>query len=50
MQINYKGQGTNLHSFWDSGIIYHKNITLKDCLGANKFSPIEINKLQTIDI
>jgi hypothetical protein len=50
MQINYRGQGTNLHSFWDSGIIYDKNIALKDCLGANKFSPKEINKLQVIDI
>jgi hypothetical protein len=50
MQINYKGQGTNLHSFWDSGIIYDKNITLKDCLRANKFSLKEMNKLQTIDV
>jgi hypothetical protein len=50
VQINYKGQGTNLHSFWDSGIIYDKNITLKDCLEANKFSPAAINKLQTIDV
>jgi len=50
MQVNYKGQGTNLHSFWDSGIIYDKNITLKDCLSVNKFSSNEMNKLQTIDI
>jgi hypothetical protein len=49
VQINYKGQGTNLHSFWDSGIIYDRNIVLKDCLGA-KFSPKEMNKLQTIDV
>lgn len=49
-QINYKGQGTNLHSFWDSGIIYDRNIVLKDCLEANKFSLKEINKLQTIDV
>jgi hypothetical protein len=50
VQINYKGQGTNLHSFWDSGIIYDRKIALKDCLGANQFSPKEINKLQTIDV
>jgi hypothetical protein len=50
VQINYKGQGTNLHSFWDSGIIYDRNITLKDCLGANKFNPEAINKLQIIDV
>jgi hypothetical protein len=50
IQINYKGQGTNLHSFWDSGIIYDRNIGLKNCLGANKFSPKEMNKLQTIDV
>ncbi|WP_369753583.1 S1/P1 nuclease [Flavobacterium sp. WC2409] len=49
MQINYKGQGTNLHSFWDSGIIYYRNIALKDCLGA-QFSKKEMNKLQTIDV
>lgn len=29
IQLNYKAQGTNLHSFWDSGIIYDKNIALK---------------------
>ena len=50
VQVNYKGQGTNLHSFWDSGIIYDKNISLKDCLGANKFSTAEMNKLKTIDV
>jgi hypothetical protein len=50
VQINYKGQGTNLHSFWDSRIIYDKNITLKDCLGANKYSPAAMSKLQTIDV
>jgi hypothetical protein len=50
MQINYKGRGTNLHSFWDSGIINDRNTTLKDCLGANNFSPKEMNKLQTIDV
>ncbi|MBF4473057.1 S1/P1 nuclease [Flavobacterium sp. HJJ] len=50
VQINYKGQGTNLHSFWDSGIIYDRSITLKDCLEANKFSPAAMNKLQTIDV
>jgi hypothetical protein len=50
VQLNYKGQGTNLHSFWDSGIIYDRNITLKDCLGANKYSPAAMNKLQTIDV
>ncbi|WP_281228069.1 S1/P1 nuclease [Flavobacterium aquiphilum] len=50
VQLNYKGQGSNLHAFWDSGIIFDQNISLENCLNANKFSPKEINNLQTIDV
>ncbi len=49
-QLNYKGQGTNLHAFWDSGIIRHKRINLKDCLLANPFSKAELNTLQKINV
>lgn len=49
-QVNYKDKGTNLHSFWDSGIIKDRNITLKDCLDANQYSQPEIKNLQKIDI
>lgn len=49
VQINYKGQGSNLHSFWDSGIISDQKIDLENCLSANKFSP-EMNNLKTIDV
>lgn len=50
IQINYNDKGTNLHSFWDSGIIESKKITLQDCLNSNKFSKKEIEKLQEINI
>jgi hypothetical protein len=50
MQINYNGYGTNLHSFFDSGIIKAKNITLQDCLKSNKFSSTEIKNIQYINV
>lgn len=50
VQINYKGQGTNLHSFWDSGIISDQKVIIEDCLKANKFTPAEMNNLKTIDV
>ncbi|RKS03180.1 MULTISPECIES: S1/P1 nuclease [unclassified Flavobacterium] len=49
-QLNYKNQGTNLHAFWDSGIIRHKKINLKDCLSANPFSKTELTNLQKINV
>lgn len=50
VQLNYKGKGTNLHSFWDSGIIYYHNITLSDCLNAQNYSAVEVKNLQKIDL
>lgn len=50
MQINYNGYGTNLHSFFDSGIIKAKDITLQDCLKSNKFSSTEIKNIQYINV
>jgi hypothetical protein len=49
-QLDYKGQGTNLHAFWDSGIIRHKKINLRDCLMANPFSRNELVSLQKINV
>lgn len=49
-QVFYKNQGTNLHAFWDSGIIRHQRINLKDCLSANPFSANERNNLQKINV
>ncbi|GEP49823.1 endonuclease [Flavobacterium noncentrifugens] len=49
-QLNYKGKGTNLHSFWDSGIIKERNITLQDCLDAKQYSPAELKALQKTDV
>lgn len=50
MQINYNGYGTNLHSFFDSGIIKARDISLQDCLKSNKFSTTELKKIQSINI
>ncbi|MFN3968225.1 S1/P1 nuclease [Flavobacterium sp.] len=49
-QLNFKGQGTNLHAFWDSGIIRHKRINLKGCLSANPFSKSQLVNLQKINV
>lgn len=50
VQLNYKGKGTNLHSFWDSGIIYYQNITITNCLKAQNYSALEVKDLQKIDL
>ena len=50
MQINFNGSGTNLHSFFDSGIIKYKNITAQDCLNANRITQTELDNIQNIDI
>lgn len=50
MQINFNFRGTNLHSFWDSGIIEYKKISLSDCLNTNKYSANEMRALQYIDV
>jgi hypothetical protein len=50
MQINYNGKGTNLHSFWDSGIIKSKEITLQDCLDSNKYCFFKLRKIRKIDV
>ena len=50
VQLNYKGKGTNLHSFWDSGIIYYQNISLADCLKAQTYSAAEVEVLQKMDV
>jgi hypothetical protein len=49
-QINFNFKGTNLHSFWDYGIIEYKNISLPDCLKANTYSKNEIRALQEINV
>ena len=50
MQINYNGKGTNLHSFWDSGIIKSKEISLQDCLSSNTFCFFQLRKIKKIDV
>jgi hypothetical protein len=50
MQINFNDNGTNLHSFFDSGIIKYKNITAQDCLNANRITQTELDNIQNIDI
>lgn len=50
IQINYNGKGTNLHSFFDSGIINARNITLNDCLAVNTYAKSKINRLEKINV
>ena len=50
IQINYNFKGTNLHAFWDFGIIESKNISLAECLTAKKYSKNEIRALQDINV
>ena len=44
-QVNFNSKGTNLHGLMDYGIIETKNITLKDCLKYNIYSPQQIDSL-----
>lgn len=44
-QVNFNGKGTNLHALYDYGIIEYKNLKLKDCLKAKKYSEEELNNL-----
>lgn len=51
-QINFNGRGTNLHSFYDSGIIEYKGLTLQQCLKSKSYSKSEstdIGKINIID-
>lgn len=50
VQLNYKTRGTNLHSFWDSGIIEDQNISMADCLNAQKYSADELRSIKTLNV
>ena len=50
MQLNFNGYGTNLHSFFDSGIIKNKNTTIQDCLNSNKLTPANMTIYQKINV
>ncbi|QRY55471.1 S1/P1 nuclease [Sphingobacterium siyangense] len=50
VQLNYRSQGTNLHSFWDSGIISSQNITLADCLNSQIYTPQELKAIRIVNI
>jgi hypothetical protein len=45
-QINFNNRGTNLHSFYDSGIIEYKELTIQECLSSNKLSKEEIENIK----
>lgn len=49
-QINFYGKGTNLHSFYDSGIIEYKNLTLPQCLNAKKYTKEEVAQISNINV
>lgn len=50
VQLNYKTRGTNLHSFWDTGIIQDQNISLSDCINAFKYSPEELQQIKKLNV
>lgn len=50
VQLNYRSQGTNLHSFWDTGIISSQNITLADCLNFQTYTPEELKAVRKINV
>ena len=49
-QINFYGRGTNLHSFYDSGIIEYKNLTLLQCLKTKTYTKEEVAQVEKIDV
>jgi hypothetical protein len=49
-QINFFDRGTNLHSFYDSGIIEYKGLTLPDCLKSKNYTKEEVSAIEKIDI
>jgi hypothetical protein len=50
VQISFFGNGTNLHSLWDSGIIDYKNLTIEQVLATNKYSNDELKGIKSIDV
>lgn len=50
VQINFNGQGTNLHSFFDTGIIKYKKLRLRKCLKEQVYTKEEIIKIKNIDV
>jgi hypothetical protein len=49
-QISFYGKGTNLHSFYDSGIIEYKGLTLQQCLKSKSYSKSEVSAIEKINI
>ncbi len=49
-QINFYDKGTNLHSFYDSGIIEYKGLTLSECLKAKIYTKEELSEIEKIDV
>jgi hypothetical protein len=49
-QINFNNKGTNLHSFYDSGIIEYKGLTLQQCLKSKTYTKQELSQIEKIDI
>jgi hypothetical protein len=49
-QISFYGRGTNLHSFYDSGIIEYKALTLQQCLKSKSYSKDEVSEISKINV
>jgi hypothetical protein len=47
IQLNYEGQGTNLHSLWDTKLLEHEGLTYEQLAGKyDHASPAQIRKWQ----
>lgn len=49
VQIFFNNKGSNLHSFFDSGIIEYKKITLDDVLKSNIFTTAQYQEIKNSD-
>lgn len=51
IEINFMGEGSNLHWVWDSKIIENQKITLDKCLEVEKsLSPEQVSEIKKIDV
>ncbi len=49
-RVTYLGQNTNLHSVWDYSLVQSGNISLSSCLASNRFTAMQIQAIQQVDV
>ncbi len=50
IQVSFFGNGSNIHSVWDTKIIEYQKISIEDCLKHANFSKKEMRKLRRINV